>query len=100
METFEVHVEKRFAGTKSYIRQLKREGFVPGIIYSAAESMPISLKEDEIRSFLQHQGESQLLTIAFDGKPISTKIKEVQRNPVTQDIQHIDLMPVEPGVLH
>lgn len=100
MDMTDVSVEKRILGNKGTIRQLKRDGFIPGIIYSDGDSLPISLKEEQIRSFLQHKGEDQNLTICFDGKPIVTRIKEVQRDPVTLDLKHVDLMPVTPSVLH
>ena len=39
-------------------------------------------------------GNDVFIKIIHNGKPITTKVKEVQRNPVSQELMHVDLMPV------
>lgn len=100
MDTFNVNVEGRLLGSKSDIRKLKDNGFIPGVLYSEGTSTPISLEEDQVRHILNKNGEDVLLNFNFKGKEIKAQIKEVQRNPVSQDILHIDLMPLDNKYLH
>ena len=96
MEEFAISVENRTELGSSVSRKLKREGMVPGVLYQEAESLPIEMREDELRHILSGKMERNLiLNISLDNKQFKTKIKEVQREPVSGDIRHIDLMPLE-----
>jgi len=75
-------------------RRLRREGLVPGVVYSGgAESRAFQAPEREIRSVL---GEGAAL---FDleiegGKAVPVVVKEQQHHPVRGSLQHIDLQEV------
>lgn len=100
MDTIEVNVEKRTLAGKGTIKKLKTEGYVPGVMYSGNESIPIALEEDLMARILNRHGQDVFISARLNGSTIKTRIQEVQRDPVTQDIQHIDLMPVESQTLH
>lgn len=76
-------------------RRLRREGLVPGVVYSGgAESRAFQAPEREIRSVL---GEGAAL---FDleiegGKAVPVVVKEQQLHPVRGSLQHIDLQEVK-----
>jgi large subunit ribosomal protein L25 len=75
-------------------RRLRREGLVPGVVYSGgAESRAFQAPEREIRNLL---GEGAAL---FDleiegGKSVPVVVKEQQHHPVRGSLQHIDLQEV------
>ena len=75
-------------------RRLRREGLVPGVVYSGGDgSRAFQAPEREIRSLL---GEGAAL---FDleiegGKAVPVVVKEQQLNPVRGSLQHIDLQEV------
>jgi large subunit ribosomal protein L25 len=75
-------------------RRLRREGLVPGVVYSGgAESRAVQAPHREIRSVL---GEGAAL---FDleiegGKAVPVVVKEQQHHPVRGSLQHIDLQEV------
>jgi large subunit ribosomal protein L25 len=75
-------------------RRLRREGLVPGVVYSGgAESRAFQAPEREIRNVL---GEGAAL---FDleiegGKSVPVVVKEQQHHPVRGSLQHIDLQEV------
>lgn len=75
-------------------RRLRREGLVPGVVYSGgAESRAFQAPEREIRNVL---GEGAAL---FDleiegGKAVPVVVKEQQHHPVRGSLQHIDLQEV------
>ncbi|HMC51016.1 MAG TPA: 50S ribosomal protein L25 [Solirubrobacterales bacterium] len=75
-------------------RRLRREGLVPGVVYSGGDgSRAFQAPEREIRSLL---GEGAAL---FDleiegGKAVPVVVKEQQLHPVRGSLQHIDLQEV------
>lgn len=75
-------------------RRLRREGLVPGVVYSGgAESRAFQVAEREVRNVL---GEGAAL---FDleiegGKAVPVVVKEQQLHPVRGSLQHIDLQEV------
>ena len=95
METFEVNIEKRETTGKSATRKIKNEGLVPGVIYSGGEVISVSLDEDQLRHILTKHGDDIYFDAKFSGDSMKVKIQEVQRNPVSMDIIHIDLMPAD-----
>jgi len=100
VEHYDVSVERRTPGGKKELKRLKRNGFIPGILYNQGESIPVSVEEDQIKSILNNGGEDVLLNLHFNGSDIKAVVREVQRDPVTKDIQHIDLMPLKGEYLH
>ncbi|MCX7923382.1 MAG: 50S ribosomal protein L25 [Clostridia bacterium] len=100
MEAYDLNVEKREVLGKGAVRKLKNEGFIPGVLYNDGSSIPIAVEEEQIRHIVGRYGTEVFLNLDFDGTPIKVMIKELQREPVNKEIQHIDLMPVEKNILH
>lgn len=75
-------------------RRLRREGLVPGVVYSGgSEARPFQVAERDVRNVL---GEGAAL---FDleiegGKAVPVVVKEQQLHPVRGNLQHIDLQEV------
>jgi large subunit ribosomal protein L25 len=75
-------------------RRLRREGLVPGVVYSGgSEAKAFQVAEREVRNVL---GEGAAL---FDleiegGKSVPVVVKEQQLHPVRGSLQHIDLQEV------
>jgi large subunit ribosomal protein L25 len=75
-------------------RRLRREGFVPGVVYSAGdEARPFQVAEREVRTVL---GEGHaLFDLEIEGaKAVPVVVKEQQQHPVRGSLQHIDLQEV------
>ncbi|HEX3028880.1 MAG TPA: 50S ribosomal protein L25 [Clostridia bacterium] len=100
MDFFSVEAEKRDALGKAEIRRLKGEGMVPGILYDENENVPIALDQHDLVNLINKHGSNIVLDLNLEGKKVKTYIKEIQRAPVSQDILHIDLMPLGKGMLH
>jgi large subunit ribosomal protein L25 len=77
-------------------RRLRAEGLIPGVIYKeGAEARPVSLPKHEFEQMLHHHaGEQMMVEIALDGKNESVLLKDVQHNPLTGDVQHVDFQEV------
>lgn len=75
-------------------RRLRREGLVPGVVYSGGEeARPFQVAERDIRGIL---GEgAALFDLEIEGaKAVPVVVKEQQHHPVRGSLQHIDLQEV------
>jgi large subunit ribosomal protein L25 len=75
-------------------RRLRREGFVPGVIYGGGDA-PEHFAVDAriLRNTLAHAG--QIIEVALEGGSSSNVlIKDVQRHPVRGEAVHVDLLRV------
>lgn len=75
-------------------RRLRREGLVPGVVYSGGgEARAFSVPERDARNALAKGG--ALLDLAIgDSKAEPVVVKEQQRHPVRGDLLHLDLQVV------
>jgi large subunit ribosomal protein L25 len=76
-------------------RRMRREGLVPGVVYSGGkEAKPFQVSEREIRVVLAEG--AALFDLEIEGsKAVPVVIKEEQHHPVRGSIQHLDLMQVD-----
>jgi large subunit ribosomal protein L25 len=75
-------------------RRLRREGLVPGVVYSGgAESRAFQAPEREIRNVLA-EGAALFDLEIEGGKSVPVVVKEQQHHPVRGSLQHIDLQEV------
>jgi large subunit ribosomal protein L25 len=68
---------------------------IPGVLYRENESIPITFSRDEIKPILDKKGKDVLLNIDFNGQKIRTKVQEIQRESINDEILHVDLMPLD-----
>jgi large subunit ribosomal protein L25 len=76
-------------------RRMRREGLVPGVVYSGgAEATAFQVSERDVRSVI-HEG-AALFDLSIDGgKARPVVIKEQQLHPVKGTLRHIDLQEVK-----
>ncbi|HSK49365.1 MAG TPA: 50S ribosomal protein L25 [Solirubrobacterales bacterium] len=75
-------------------RRLRREGLVPGVVYSGgSEAEPFQVAEREVRSLLA-EGQALFDLQIEGGKAVPVVVKEQQLHPVRGSLQHIDLQQV------
>ncbi|HEX5375645.1 MAG TPA: 50S ribosomal protein L25 [Solirubrobacterales bacterium] len=75
-------------------RRLRREGLVPGVVYSGgADARAFQAPERDIRSVLAEG--AALFDLEIEGaKAVPVVVKEQQHHPVRGNLQHIDLQEV------
>jgi large subunit ribosomal protein L25 len=84
------------------VKQLRRQGLVPGIVYGpvVAGTVPVSVDRREFLKFYQTNGHSTLFVLRWEDGDQSVFIREVQQDPVRREPIHVDffapnlLMPV------
>jgi large subunit ribosomal protein L25 len=98
MKTQQQLTIKRREGTgKSVTRKLRRAGVVPAILYGGASPQTITVDPRAVLRIIHgHAGTTQLLSLMFEGESGSKMaiIRDMQFDPVTDDILHVDLQEV------
>jgi large subunit ribosomal protein L25 len=97
-----IMAEVRLEGTtrtqfgKGAARQLRREKMIPAVMYELGET-PTHVALPAHETMLALRQANVLFSIVVDGKPQLAVTKDVQRDPVRQIIEHIDLIKVKAG---
>ena len=69
--------------------------YVPAILYGrGVDSVSLKVKRGELLKVVETAGESNLITLGYEGKTVKILIKEVQRNGLTGSMLHIDFFQV------
>lgn len=81
---------------KGAARKMRVAGRIPAVIYGhGAATQHISLPAHEVTLILRKA--NQILTIDIDGDTELTLVKDVQKDPVRQIIEHLDLVAIKKG---
>jgi large subunit ribosomal protein L25 len=98
MQMQELTVKRRDATGKGVARRIRREGGVPAILYGAEAPQPLVVDPKAvIKAIAGHGGTTQLLTLKFDadgGASRMAVLRELQFDPVTEQLLHVDLQEV------
>ncbi|MDR2512583.1 MAG: 50S ribosomal protein L25 [Puniceicoccales bacterium] len=79
-------------------RRLRYSGLIPGIIYGKIDKKPVSVDAVELRTLLRAKGsEAALVELQLEGGVTTLAlIRDFQRDPISLDIVHLDLLSVAP----
>lgn len=98
-ETVTVALERRQELGKGGARKLRRMGYVPAVLYSrdsASGSEPLKIRLGELERILRIPGVTHhILELSIDGEKRRGIIKDIQYNPVKNEIWHIDFYEVK-----
>lgn len=74
--------------------RLRATGRVPGVVYGlAAEPTPVSVDWRQLRQALTTDaGLNALIDLSVDGETKLSIVKELQRNPITHQVDHVDFL--------
>ena len=74
------------------VKQLRRQGRVPGVVYGpvVTDTVPVSVDGREFGRFFQVNGHSTLFTLQWEGGQQSVFIREVQEDPIKRAPLHVD----------
>jgi len=91
--------KKRETKSKGAINKLRREGFVPAVLYGGAEkNQKISLKKDSIKSLINSENFlSNLLNLNIDGKEEKVIPRDISFHPLSDEPTHIDFLRIVKG---
>lgn len=91
-----VVAERRDSFGKGAARKIRAAGKVPAVIYGhGGEPQHVSLPGHQVSLILRKA--NAVLELELDGKTQLTLVKDVQKDPVLQVIEHLDLIAVRKG---
>ncbi len=81
--------------TGKQVRQLRRQGLLPGVVYGhAMQPTPISLNAHETGLVLPKLTSSSIVTIEMEGQQIVALVREKQKNFIKNFFTHVDFQAV------
>ncbi len=98
MKTVTLEANKRKDTSKATRNRLRREGRVPGVFYSKRlDTIPVDVLEKKIRP-LVFTAKTNLISLKIEGQEeLECIIKDIQFDPVTEEIIHFDLLGLTRG---
>ncbi|HRD01503.1 MAG TPA: 50S ribosomal protein L25 [Candidatus Saccharicenans sp.] len=94
--TLVINAETRKETGKNVAGRLRKQGLVPAILYGGkTASQPLTLKKKDIIEILKSEtGENTIFRVTIDSEEKDVMLKEVQINPVTDELTHVDLIEI------
>jgi large subunit ribosomal protein L25 len=95
-----ISAEPRTEFGKGGARRTRRAGLVPAVLYGHGEApQHIALPAREFAAAIRHGGLNQIFTIDIAGNAAATLAlpKAIQRDPIKDTYEHIDLLIVKKG---
>ena len=93
-ENVELEAKKREGRGKNDARRLRAQGMLPAVLYGDGENAVLSIPTKVVDYTLQHVGDNALYDIKLDDQDTTARIVDVQRNPLTGRLIHVDFAPV------
>jgi len=99
MDAVSISAEARADFGKGAARKLRAAGRIPVVIYrSGSDAHHVSISPKELEAVFRRSGNrNTLLSLDAGGAARTCLVKDVQRNPLTQRIIHLDLYEVDAG---
>jgi large subunit ribosomal protein L25 len=86
-------VRREVIGKK--VRALRRQGIIPANIYGHnVDSLAVQVTSDELRLLMKRHSRNEIIYVQVDGQERPTFVRDVQRNPVTDQIVHVDFFQI------
>lgn len=93
--------EKRVVSNTGHLRELKRQDWIPGVIYGKGqETVPIMMAGKELEKTFSRHGYRALYSIQMNGqnKPVLALVRELQKHPISGKLIHVDFLQVQADV--
>ncbi len=91
-----VQVDLRTSFGKGFARRLRAEGKIPAVLYGhGTDPVHVALPGHQVSLIIRRA--NALLDLDIEGKAQLALVKDVQKDPVRQIIEHIDLLVVKKG---
>jgi len=97
MQTQELTIKRREGTGKQVAKRLRRSGVVPAVLYGGAKPETVAVDPRAVLRIIHgHEGSTQLLTLKFEGDAGSRMaiIRDLQFDPVSESLLHVDLQEV------
>ncbi len=82
--------------TGKQVKQLRRNGMIPAVLYGSRLPKALSLKIEEkaLLTVVAKAGRNRLIRLGLDGEEHMVLTRDVQRNPISGRLVHVDFQKV------
>lgn len=95
MMKLKIAAEERKETGKNVAGKIRREDMVPAVIYGRAEeTVHVKVNEPEFRKVQRQAGAATILGLSLGSDEVPVIIKEVQKDPVKDEILHVDFQKI------
>ncbi|MBI3910994.1 MAG: 50S ribosomal protein L25 [Armatimonadetes bacterium] len=84
----------RTVGRRALLTRIRREGYIPGVVYGHGDPLSIQIPIREVEHLLTHQGSGGLVDLDLEGTIQTALLKEVGRHPATGAIVNLGFQRV------
>jgi large subunit ribosomal protein L25 len=93
-DNVDLQAREREERGKNAARRLRASGMIPAVLYGDGQSTPLSVPDKIVDYTLHHLGDNALYNIDLGAGTSTARIVDVQRDPVTGGLIHVDFAPV------
>ncbi|MEZ4518989.1 MAG: 50S ribosomal protein L25 [Chloroflexota bacterium] len=77
------------------VSQLRRDGWIPGVVYGKGEPQSIQMERKSLRRALRVVGTTHLADLSVDGSVRPVLVREIQQHLTRGDLIHVDFLAVD-----
>lgn len=77
------------------VSQLRRTGWIPGVIYGRKSPQIVQMEQKALRRALRTVGTTQLADVKVGGQTKTVLVREIQQHATRGDIVHVDFLEVD-----
>jgi len=77
------------------VSQLRRAGWIPGVIYGRKEPVSVQMEQKALRRALRTVGTTHLADVNVGGQVRTVLVREIQQHATRGDLVHVDFMEVD-----
>ncbi len=97
MKQFEINARERSDFSKAAVKQLRKEGLVPCVLYgNNQENVHFSVSQKDLKDLI-YTPNSYIISLNIEGKKQLCILHEAQFHPVTDSILHLDFLTIDPA---
>ena len=91
MREIPITVARRSKVGKGFARRARMAGDIPGVVYGPdIDPIPVAVEEREFRAAMRDATSSSILNLNLDGKETKAVLRDMQRDPLTNRVLHVD----------
>ena len=96
MDYLSILASKREGTGKKAMKSLRKEGSIPAVLYGSGTNTNLSVKPLAVRDLI-YTSEFKLAELDLDGSKHKCFVKDIQFDPITDEIRHIDFLELIKG---
>ncbi len=98
MQGHVLETKKREKTGKEIAKKLRREGYIPAVLYGHKGTRSLSVSEHDFKKLFEEIGEHSIISLDIeDGAKAEVIVKGFQLDPVKRNIIHVDFFEIERG---